>query len=239
MKKINYFYVDESGGIENDSNIFIMGCIKTDTPVLLSDELLKLKEEINKDLYFYGIKDDFNKQGFHAVENHPDVRTKLYARLPFLNYRSYFVLLNKKEAYFSQLSINSSSDTIYKKCLSNLLRDRLLKCKHDKNILIFEELTLKNTTLKKAIEEFLLEFKGFDIEYQITSKSELNLSLVDYLNYILYLIFNDTAKKQPRMEQNFELVKPRIGLIKYLNKSAYFSRYKKYNLKDIVTIFGG
>ncbi|HTB53391.1 MAG TPA: hypothetical protein VK718_11520 [Ferruginibacter sp.] len=238
--KINYYYIDESGAIDNDSSIFILGCIKTEDPKTLQEELNKIIRDINESIYFdQETKDEIREHGFHAVDNHPDVRAKFYSVLPLLNFRSYFIIINKKDTYFKKLAEKYSSDLIYKICISNLLSDRLKKGKAEKNILYFEELTFKDSSLNKIITEFLKEFINIDIEYHIVNKLEMNLSLIDYINYIFYSILNDTTKKQTRMNQNFELIRPKIGSIKYLNQKKYFSRHKEYNLTDIIKTYDG
>ncbi|HWZ21513.1 MAG TPA: DUF3800 domain-containing protein [Cytophagaceae bacterium] len=237
--QINYFYIDESGHLNNNSNIFILGCIKTESPEDLTEAIRTLIKEINEDLYFSLVKNDFNTQGFHAVENHPDIRTKLYSILPLLNYRSYFVILNKKDIYYNELSKKYQPHEVYKQCLYRLLKDRIISSKNDKNVFIFEELTFEKCTLAEILDDFFKGFKEFDIEYKISSKAEKILSLIDYLNYILYSILNDTKKTQDRMMQNFELIKPKIASIYYINNKSYFSRHKKYSLQDLIKLLGG
>jgi hypothetical protein len=51
-KKTNYFYIDESGSINNDSKIFIHGCIKTDSPIALTTALTELKQQLLDTLYY-------------------------------------------------------------------------------------------------------------------------------------------------------------------------------------------
>jgi len=76
-KQINYFYIDESGSILNDSKVFIHRCIVTDTPNLIRTTLEGLREELKDDLYFDKVIKDPDKFDFHAVEDHPDIRTAI------------------------------------------------------------------------------------------------------------------------------------------------------------------
>jgi len=238
-RKTNYFYIDESGSINNNSNIFILGCIKTEAPQILLNSISRIEKLIKDDIYFEGERMKFDKNGFHAVENHPDIRTQLYRILPLLNYRSYFVYLNKKNKYFENLIQSYKPHQIYKVCVKHLLIDRLKKTKGDNNVLIFEELTFEDFSLDKLVKEFLNEIQMDNIEYRIVSKSEKNLCLVDYLNYIFYCILNDPTKKFERMNQNFELIKPKIGSIKYINERKYFSRFENYNLEQLIKTMTG
>jgi len=81
MKKpvIGYsYFVDESGGISNDSRLFILGCLKTDTPKILEKRLVELAEKISDNIYFSGVSEGILLKGFHAVDDHPDIRAEVY-----------------------------------------------------------------------------------------------------------------------------------------------------------------
>ena len=185
MKKTtNYFYIDETGHINNDSGIFALGCIKTQNPTILSSRIEEIAKEIKSSIYFHENKDKFIKYGFHAVKNNRDIRAKFYAILPLLDYRFYFVILDKRDDFFSRLKEEKNEGEIYTYCLKKLLSDRIIKCKQDKNVFIFENLPLKGTSLKKILKEYFNSFNDIDIEYKVENKSEINLSLIDYLNYI-------------------------------------------------------
>ena len=103
IKKVNYFYIDESGSINNDSSVFIHGCIKTDSPNTISEALKKLKEDLEDSLYYNEFSKRIKTEGFHATENNIDMRADVYKLLPLLDYRSYFVILNKETDYFKEL----------------------------------------------------------------------------------------------------------------------------------------
>lgn len=62
-----HIYIDESGGISNNSNVFIMGCIKTMSPNSIIDELNLVRDEIKSTLYFNPIKSDFENQDRKSV----------------------------------------------------------------------------------------------------------------------------------------------------------------------------
>ena len=236
-----HIYIDESGGISNNSNVFIMGCIKTMSPNSIIDELNLVRDEIKSTLYFNPIKSDFENQGFHATENHPDIKTKLYTILPLLNYRAYFVILNKKDDFYLQMRNMKTDEEIYKYCLKELLTDRLVSNKiHDIEI-VCETITLSKKPIEKTINEAISEIKSSfnSIFIRVEDKSNQILSLIDYLNYILYSILKDTSKLQQRMNFNFELIKPKIGSIKILNNSTYLSRHNEYNINELIKKYNG
>lgn len=240
-RKTNYFYIDEAGHVNNNSNVFIHGCIKTDSPFELNDTLNSLIKKIENDIYNAYSIEKFIEQGFHAVENHPDIRAEFYRILPVINYRSYFVVLNKNEVFFENFKNNKQPHEIFALTLNKLLRNRIERAKNDKNIFYFEQIELGKVSLDQVIKDFfdsLGEKKG-DCEYYIVGKNHLNLSIIDYLNYIFFSILEDVKKKQQRMIENFELIKPKIGSINYINRDAYFSRKQGIDINKIVDLFCG
>jgi len=139
--KTNYYYIDESGSILSDEKLFIHGCIKTDTPDLLSNVLEEVKSEIENDPLFEAFMKEFRKNGFHATTNHFDVRTTLYRRLLKLNWRAYFVMVNRNSDFYEKLKVKDEHE-IFMISLSKLLFNRIRKAKDDKNIFIFETIDL-------------------------------------------------------------------------------------------------
>ena len=81
MKKTNYFYIDETGHINNDSSIFVYGCNKTDTPTLIEDTLVSLKEKLADDPLLYEFGERVKKENFHATGDPFDIRTIMYLSL--------------------------------------------------------------------------------------------------------------------------------------------------------------
>jgi len=241
MIKNNYYYIDESGHLINNSNIFIHGCIKTDTPENINNAIDIIKSSIRDNIYFQdpNIINDFIKNGFHAVENHPDIRAQLYMHLPLLNYRAYFVLLKKTDSFYKNLINNSTPSEVFTETLKKLLINRIISNKYEKHIFCFETIEFSDITLKSIIDNiFNKYFKKYKIEYSIVNKNENNLSVIDYLNYILYQII-EGKKYMERMKQNFELIKPKIGLIYFMNKDLYYGRQSKVDLNNIFNIIGG
>lgn len=230
-KKINYFYIDESGNINNDSTIFIHGCIKTDSPITITESLLKLKEEIGSSLYYDKFKDKIAKQGFHATENNMDMRADLYKLLPLLDYRAYFVITNKKSDYFLEKIAKMDESEYFAHSLRKLISDRIVANKKDKNIFYFENIQLKKKSLQQNLDNIFKKLDSdYDCEYHIVGKEEENLAIVDYLNFIFYHLFTE-ENPMPRMKLNFNLVSPKIALVTYLHKNMFFGRKKPKNLQ--------
>ncbi|MCD9577043.1 DUF3800 domain-containing protein [Flavobacterium soyae] len=225
-QKCNYFYIDESGSISNNSSIFIHGCIKTDSPQTITESLLKLKDEIKNSLYYDDFKEKIIKQGFHATENNLDMRADFYKLLPLLDYRAYFVITNKDTEYFKNKMKNMDESEYFAHSLKKLITDRVVANKNDKNIFYFETIQLTKKTLKQNLDAIFSQLNTkYNCEFYIVGKEEENLAIVDYLNFIFYHLFVDDKPMQ-RMKQNFNLVSPKIALVYFIHNKLFFSRRK-------------
>lgn len=242
-KKINYFYIDESGNINNNSNVFIHGCIKTDRPDSIRYALSQLKEELLDNLYYQDFYDRILKEGFHATENNFDMRADVYKLLPLLEYRAYLTIINKNSEYFKKLTSEKDEHEIFKMSLIDLLRDRLIKNKNDKNIFCFETIKISKKSLDTILSEIFCSLTDeYDCEYKIVGKEEENMGVVDYVNFVFYHLLSD-PKPMKRMEQNFNLIAPKIGVIHILNNNTFLSRKKpktlQINLENLIKVYGG
>lgn len=111
-----YIYIDEAGTlVEKDENkYFILSCYITDSPQQIKDELDSLYNNIINEPYLAFEVANFKRQGFHACENHPDIRSRFYSLLLGLNIRIYSVVINKKSRVFESLQTRfDESDDLY------------------------------------------------------------------------------------------------------------------------------
>ena len=66
----------------------------------------------------------------------------------------------------------------------------------------------------------------YNCEYSILQKEDdVNLGVIDYLNYVLYRILT-TNDGDETMRRNFNNLSPKIALIHIQNTNTYLSRYK-------------
>ncbi|MEX1191169.1 MAG: hypothetical protein WEA99_04290 [Brumimicrobium sp.] len=230
QKITNYFYIDESGSISNNQKLFIHGCVKTDRPDSITEALKELFIDIVDDKYFEEFRDVIIKQGFHACENHPDIWHLVYKLIAMLEYRSYFVIINKESEFFK--SKGWEEHQWFSFSLKKLLKDRIISNKGERNIFYFEDIQIAKKKLPRILDEIFTLYKeqGHDVEYYIVGKEEENLVVTDYLNYIFFHIF---AKDQPwdRIKQNFNLVSSKIALIHFIHNNVYLSRKKSSELQ--------
>lgn len=244
IKKTNYFYIDESGNINNDSKVFIHGCIKTDSPNALSDALARLKEEFANSLYYSQFAERIKAEGLHATENNMDMRADVYKLLPLLDYRSYFVVVNKQTEFFDELKKTHDEHEIFYKSLKKLLHDRIVKNKEGKNIFIFETIQISKKSLTAILTDFFSEYdSSYDCEFRIVGKEEENMGVIDYLNFIFNHILSEKSP-MPRMFLNFDLIAPKIGVICIMNKNDVFLSRKsglhhQVNSSNLLKEIGG
>jgi hypothetical protein len=234
-----YYYIDEAGTIEGNSNFFILGCFKTDTPILIEKKINELSNSILNDPYFAFERNKFKNQGFHAAENHPDIRARFYRLIYSLNIRAYLLLLDKSSFFFRNLKENGLSNwDIYNKCIEKLFYDRLLKTKHHKNILIFEQYGNKvnnwsknlNKTIETVCEDiYKKEKRKITYEVIVKDKSEKLLSIIDYLNF-LFVQFYEKNEIKNRMVENFKIIEPKIALIYKMDKDEFYHKNNRINI---------
>lgn len=223
MKKNNFFYIDETGHINNDSKIFIYGCIKTDTPNLLSDALEKLKRDLINDCVLHTFGEVIKTKNFHATGDPFDVRTLVFRLLPYLNFRAYFTVLIKEGKYYEELKKKNEDFEIIQMMLKKIIVPRISKSKEDENIFNIETLEIENNSLHKILEKVFSDIKfEHDSSYNIVDKSDSITPVIDYLNFILNKIFTE-EKDIDWVKRAFEAVSDKIGLIHIMNDDSYYS----------------
>ena len=142
--KNNYFFVDESGdtvfynrkgdwnvGNENGaSKILLMGCIKTLQPEYLRKRMNELKTEISNDEYLKDIPSiNKTKIAFHAKDDCPEVRYKVYKLLKELSFSCKIVIIEKTQEVFQKF--NGNTQKIYDLLISNLFNGEIELCKNN------------------------------------------------------------------------------------------------------------
>ena len=232
-----YYFIDESGTIDGESDrFFILGCYKTDTPEILRNKLTELQSAISNDPIFAFERLKFQKQGFHATENHFDIRSRVYSLISGLNVRAYILIVDKHSEFFKNLVNHHTNDEIYMMCVEKLLIDRLTKTRRTHNVLIFENYgDKKNAWIEASIKNVIHKIgkKGFSsIPYsiEVRDKSEILLAIIDYINYIYDQLFN--KKPSPRNIENFKIIQPKIALTYKMDKDEFFDKNNRIVIEE-------
>lgn len=239
-KKI-YLYIDEAGTLDvqkKNNRFFIFSCCITDVPEIIKTQLKLLKTEIENDPYFAPELIKFKNVGFHACENHPDIRARFYSLLYTLELRLYSLVLDKESDIYTDMMYRNkyNYENVYYELLRSLLNDRLVHNRDCLNILTFEEYGSKHfahkTHIETVIDSIIKNNKLFGLSYevQVSGKSNLMLSIVDYANYVLFQMLHNPT---PRMCANFKLIEPKIALLHHIDKKVFYSQKKRINFDTI------
>ncbi len=251
MEEKTYIYIDESGDIapisEGGKPLFLVGCVITDDPISLNESIAELKEMIKNSAYFFRHKENFEKEGFHASTNHPDIYAKFVELLNTLNFRAYVVFADKTSDSFSE-AIKQHPD-FYSFLLKILLKDRLLKRRDEKIHIVLEQNTTKRTIEKAAVAAVLKEVNDsliseglithpIDVTFGIQGKNEdAGVDVVDYVNHVIYTakVGDKNGVPQTRYKENLALIEPKMALVRdLLNKRYYEGRKETTPLLDFL-----
>ena len=226
MKKTNFFYFDETGHINNDSVLFIYGCIKTDTPKLIEETLNRLKQELTEDVLLREFGERILKNNFHATGDPIEVRTDMFRLLPYLNFRAYFTVLFKDGNYYKKLKTEKKDHEIIELMLRKIVIPRITKNKTDINRFYFERLDVQKKSLRKIIDDIFVPYSKDITKPEIVNKDDPNIPVIDYISFILQQILTpDKDGKIPNWASRaFEAIKDKIALVHFQNDDSYYSR---------------
>ncbi|MFT6501534.1 MAG: hypothetical protein ACJASQ_001650 [Crocinitomicaceae bacterium] len=236
MKKTNYFYIDESGHINNDSPIFLYGCIKTDTPILLEETLNNLKGELVEDALLREFGKKVKENNFHATGDSEAVRTAVFRLLPYMNFRYYVTVLfksnrNYSNLYFKELKSKFQDHEIIEKLLRKIIVPRVTKNKGDINKFYFETLQVQKKSLKRILNDIFSSFPDeYDVEYFIVKKENPNIPVVDYVNFIHNKLLTHDINDDSIPDwivRAFKVIEDKNALIHFQNDDSFYSRLGK------------
>lgn len=232
MKKKNtngktYFFVDESGdstffdrkgnviaGKEGCSKILLLGFILTEQPSELRKAIAELHKEIAKDDYLKNIPSLAKTNiHFHAKDDCPEVRERVFKCLKKLDFKAQFVVARKRIDVFTKRH-KRDENIFYNEIVSRLFERSLHKTD---NIIYFSKRgsQTKQNHFDGAIQTSLLHFEQkhnakveteTKVFVQIPSE-EPCLQIVDYMNWIIYRAF---TKGEMRY---FDFLKEKVSFV--------------------------
>lgn len=249
----NYFFVDESGdttfynrkgewivGKENGSSkILLMGFIRTTEPEFLRYKLNILRNEILKDAYLKEIPSMAKtKIAFHAKDDCPEVRYKVFSLLKELPFSSNIVVARKSEKVFKKF--NGKTEDLYDSLITNLFKNILQLSTNNYIYIATRGSRKRQKPLEEAIEKSL-QYTESKLKHKIdstqrvlpqTPSGEACLQIVDYCNWVIQRAFLQNDMRY------YNFLKEKFGLIVdlYDYKKQWKNFYSKKNPFDIKKI---
>lgn len=204
-----YYFVDESGdstffdkkgkfivGRPGCSPILILGFVSTTAPAALRSAIAALRQEIAADEYLQQIPSIAKSvRHFHAKDDCPEVREKVFKLLKSMAFKAEFVVARKRLDVFTKRH-GRNENLFYNEIVARLFERKLHKAH---NVIYFSKRGSQSRQhhFQSAIQTALLNFEK---KYQRTIETETKvyvqvptdeacLQVVDYMNWIIYRAF--------------------------------------------------
>jgi len=226
-KDKTYFFVDESGdptffnkrgeciiGQEGCSPLLIIGFITTKDPKPLRQAISTLHKEIEQDEYLKDIPSiSKTNSSFHAKDDTPEVREKVYKTVKPLDFKAQFVVARKRLDVFTKRH-GKNEDVFYNEIVARLFKNQLHK---QDNIIYFSKRSNKSKQehLRNAIKTAIIDFESqYNCKVETDSEifiqvptDEPCLQIIDYISWALQRAY---IKKDMRY---FNFVKDKVSLV--------------------------
>ena len=183
-------------GKEGCSPILILGFIKTEKPKVLRRALALLREEIKVDDYLKSIPSVKKSSiSFHAKDDCPEVREKVFKLLKTLPFKCQFIVARKRLDVFTKRH-QKNENIFYNEIVTHLFENKLHK---SDSVIYFSRRgsQTKQIHLNNAVHSAILNFeaktnKKVETETKIyiqVPTIEPCLQVVDYMNWAMYRAF--------------------------------------------------
>lgn len=250
QKKELYFFVDESGdpyfynrtsalivGNEGCSKVLILGFIKTEEPETLRRKIADLHQEVAKDPYLNSIPSVKKSiDSFHATDDCPEVREKVFKAIVDLPFKSEFIVARKLEQVFIKRH-KKNPNLFYDDLVTKLFQNQLHKS--TENIIYY---AVRGNRARQAPLEYAIRaaILAFEEKWKLKVESEIKifpqrpngepcLQVVDYMNWAVQRAF---LRSEIRY---LSFVREKISLIVDLYDFDKYPKnyYNKSNVFDI------
>ncbi len=202
----HYLFIDESGdpnfygarhkllvGEPGYQPLLLVGMIETEDRKLLRKAILNFQNELEIDPLYKSLHSIKPGWYLHAIEDHPDIRTKFIDFLRNIDgYRTFIVICRKDIIRFEKKHHNNPSE-FYNDLLYHLIKDRLNKEDCFYQLFLAQRQKTKmdsfSSAVARAIERDNSRRKNpIEVKYQcdiVPSDQFPELSIVDYLLWAL------------------------------------------------------
>ncbi|MFZ0547528.1 MAG: DUF3800 domain-containing protein [Candidatus Promineifilaceae bacterium] len=246
----DWFFVDESGdptfydrqgnlivGQEGCSPILLLGFIETADPSSIRTALLHLQKEIVNDPYFAGVPSLTKTEiAFHAKDDLPEIRYRVYKLLATLDFRAQFIVARKQERTFIK-RFGGNENRFYDELISRLFENVLHRVEINHIYFAKRGSRERQKPLFAAIKSGISRFEskwGRKVKSTITLQAQIPsgepcLSVADYMNWAVYRAF---TRQEMRY---FNVVADKASLLVDLYDTQNYPRnwYHRRNPFDI------
>jgi hypothetical protein len=252
MAQQSFFFVDESGdstffdkrgnqivGKKGCSPILILGFITTNNPQILRAQLRRLHQQIEIDEYLKDIPSiTKTNKFFHAKDDCPEVREKVFKLLKKLDFKAQFIVARKNTDIFIKRHKRSET-TFYTEIVARLFERSLHK---NHNIIYFSKRgsQTKQHHLQGSIQTAILNFeqktnRKIETSTKViiqTPSDEPCLQIVDYLNWMVYRAYTKNEMRYyTYLQEKVSFLCDIYDFKKYPDN--FYSKTNKFNTKKI------
>ncbi len=246
-----YFFIDESGdpnfygkrhkllvGSEGYQPLLLIGMIETDNRKLLRRTVAEFQKNIENDPLFSPLHSIKPGWYLHAIEDHPDIRTKFVEFIRTLEGFRCFIVIGRKDVLRFSRKHNNSPKEFYYDLLYHLLKDRLRNEEEYYRLFLAKRQKTKMDEFEEAVVKAIKRDNDrrkepVTIHYKcdiVLSSEYPEMSIVDYL---LWAIQRYIRTKEDRFYKalinKYNLV---IDLYDKANYSAPGGHRTNYYSKD-------
>ncbi len=228
VERCRYFFVDESGdptfydsngnlivGKEGCSKTLILGFISTEDPHAIRTKLASLRNEIEKDPIFSGVP-SMKKTllTFHAKDDLPEVRYKVFETLKALDYSAQIIVGRKIEAQFRK-RFKADENAFYDYLVSNLFE--IVLHTSTQNKIYFSKRSNKDRqkplmlAVQQGVRFFEEKWKAkVDVSISIQAQSPGGEPCLQVTDYILWAVHRAYTKGEMRF---FDAIRDKVELV--------------------------
>jgi hypothetical protein len=251
--KLTYYFADESGdtvfynrygrlvvGEEGISKILVLGFISTENPQLIRKKILKLKNDILNDSYLKDVP-SIKKTAiaFHAKDDCPEVREKVYKTILKLDFTSEIFVARKIPSNFIKRHHRNENE-FYDDLVGKLFENKLHLAKINKIYFAVRGNKTRQIPLEKAIDNAKIKFekkwnKKIESSVIVQPQSPSGEPCIQVIDYVIWAVQRAFVKKEMRF---FNFIEEKVKyLVDVYDTDKYPKNfYSKKNKFDITKI---
>jgi len=253
IKEKEYFFVDESGdpifydrngnyivGKEGCSKLLALGLIRTENPKGLREKIQKLQSEIISDPYLQGIPSlEKTKIAFHAKNDVPEVREKVFKLIKELDFKAEFIVGRKVEDIFKKRH-KGKEGIFYNDLVSKLFENKLHIAQESYIYFAVRGNKTKQEPFEDAIQAAINLFESKwgiknDCNINIIPQSPSGEVCLQVVDYVLWAVQRAYIKRDMRF---YKFIEGKVSFLLDIYDSGKYPKnyYSKKNNFDITKI---